>query len=830
MSVIKYIKNRQGVNEPLKLNKIIDRLTSLSTNPIYGKRLKNIDVLSVTGETVKSLFDGVTTTAIDNQSCAIALSRYIGNSNYGKLAARIAISSLIKNIKYYFNANYSDIFEVYHYLSDNEKYLLCYCKALEGVLAPNIIKLIKMNLNEIANILCEANNYKYEYRGFYLLQTSYYLLRVLGTTTIVETPDYMIMRIILGTSFAIDHEPRRLTNVELNNIRSVYKIMASKFFTNATPTILNSGTVCPQFASCFVFFTDDSLESIMKMQKACAFCQKYGGGIGMRVNLRTKNKVISSTNGRTSGLVPWARYTNELGNYINQSGKRPASISPQISVDHPDLIDTINLRLMKDGALAETNHRLYYGVLVSDYFMECVNKNKDWYFISPGKDNNLHNLFGNDYRREYKRLVSNGKYDAKMPAVDVMKAILRVSANSGIPYICNIDTVNYMRNQNAPIYSLNLCVEVTLPANDMEIGVCNLTSITLCKFWSKRRTGSKQIVDRPLCDTIYIPPRVNPITHVIYWFDIEAFEFTVRSMVRMLNNTIDNGFYPDKRCSYSNRLRRPIGIGINSLADMLCKLGIIFGSDEACELRANMEELILFFAMDESCRMAQMYGAIANHSEYRSGRGDLHPLRFARRWPVRFAFKCDWTSLSNRVVLHGLYNSVFRCNMPTNNSSLIIGRSPCFEPYESNIYKFNAFSNELVIINKYIERYLPYLNIDIDRFRKRFISLSGRMTDINLDFFIKPNTNYPGLDRLNLFKQIFRVAAFEITPYEIIDMCAAAQPFVDQAQSMNLWVNNVSINTFNYLYYAHVRGLKTLVYYLKSNTSTKEKVCTNCVL
>ena len=825
------IITRDGKTEPLDMQKVINHIMDLTMNPFYGKPLKNVNPATIVGETISLIHDGVTTSQLNEQSAKIALSKYVIHEDYERLASRLCINEFIKNVKFYLR-NTVELDQSANSLDESSKDLLRYCKSLHGVMHERVIEAIRANVEWIVSVCDERNSYRFSYRGFFIACESFYLLREIGTKHVVETPDWATMRCAIGIVISMEESngPAKFTDEQCSLILRIYRAMSKKRYTHATPTLTNSGTVKPQMASCFLLFWDDSLDSILDGHKMSGTCQKYSGGIGVRWNVRSKGQTIHGTNGVSNGLVPLAKYTDQLGKYVDQGGgKRPGSISPQITVDHPDLIDVLNLRTVHDKENAKNNHKLFYAVLVSDHFMRAVHNKREWYFISPDRDGTLLNVFGDEYVERYERMVAEGRYQSSMPAEEVMEAILRVQSNSGLPYIINIDTINFLRNQPVPIYSSNLCAEVTVPANEKEIGVCNLASVNMSKYYTKKPVEYKA---DPLMKYIKLDQAlfVNPITGTKYELNLPVLIETVRTIVRALNLTIDHGFYPLEECRYSNFLRRPIGIGIMGVADTLCKLGVIYGTPKACRIRANFEELLTFIAMHESMIMAMESGPIADHDQYRSGQGDIHPIQFAKRWPIQFAQTCDWSWMAQEVRQHGLRNSVLRCDMPTNSSSLIIGASPCFEPYESNIYKFNGYSIEFMIVNKYLRRYLPHLNLNETKFMKRFVALSGKMGDINMQYFLQ-DASMGGLDKIDLFKRIFRVAAFEINPREIIDMCIAVAPYVDQSQSMNLWVDHVSINTFNLYYYAWFHGLKTLVYYLKSDGTTKEKIpCANCVL
>jgi ribonucleotide reductase alpha subunit len=421
--------------------------------------------------------------------------------------------------------------------------------------------------------------------------------------------------------------------------------------------------------------------------------------------------------------------------------------------------------------------------------------------------------------------VRAGKFISKMPARDVWVEITKIQANAGLPYIVSKDNINKLRNQDAVIYSSNLCTEVTLPTSETEIGVCNLASISVKKFLSKthKYNGAKNVV-------YYELPKYWNTT---YYFDYSRLKKVVTLIVKTMDVIIDINYYPfkskNKRYGESNKLRRPIGIGIMGLADALCKLKIPFGSEAACEFRANVQEAIYYYALKASIKLAVKHGSHAYFAGHQTAQGNLHPLLYQKYYGIKYPMRYNWQKLAERAK-NGVRHSVLTCCMPTGNTAMIMGNSACFEPYESNIYRFSAFAEELTVINKYLSKDIELFGLNNNKFLNRFTSLSGKIQDLNLRFFSDHEALHNNNELECLLKNIYRVASFEISPLEIINMAIAAQPYVDQSQSMNLFIPKISVNIFNYFYHAWKNGLKTLVYYTRSDTSVKEIKCTNCVI
>lgn len=823
--MIKNVINRKGQLEPINLNKIIDRINHLVH---FIKPLKNIDVNGLIIETIKNVYDGVKTSELDEVTCRIALNKYMLHEDYGKLAARIAISNYLKNTR----------FEPFSLKIDEKKGIKT-IEDLKHILAPHIFDSFMIFAPDISEMMSEERNYRYSYRGFIMLQKGQYLLGG------IESPDFATMRVALG----IIAGREVLKREQLPALRKLYLLLSSKTFTFATPTLLNSGTKFAQFSSCVLLDIQDNLQNIGDQIKSSMLYQKHSAGIGVNFSkLRSRGALIKGTNGIASGLAPLAEVFDKLGYYIDQGGgKRPGSISPYIADYHPDLLEVLALRNIKDTTQAASNHRLYYAVWVSDYFMKCTAKGRMWYFICPSlfslrenkgslrevnnkiddKNNeerpDLSQLIGKEFKRAYLGYVERGEYVRAMPARDVWREIIKIQTDNGVPYIVCKDTINLLRNQNAFINTSNLCAEITLPTNENEIGVCNLASVSVRKFLTKKR---EKLYGNAFLE--YHCFTFGKTGGETYFLDLSKLRKTIRAIVGHMDRIIDINYYPLPQGEYSNKKRRPLGIGIMGLADALCKLKLVFGSPEACQFRAYFQEALYYYALEKSIELAALYGPHDEFDEYKNAQGDLHPILFQKHFGIKYKQLFDWQALAERAKA-GVRHSVLTACMPTGSTAMIMGNSACFEPYESNIYRFSAHAEELVVINKYLRRDLESVGLNTKKFISRFISLSGRIQDLKFSNF---SSSKPRFDEEweKKIKAVYRVAAFEISPREIIDMAIAAQPYIDQSQSMNLFVPTLSINYFNWLYYGWKNGLKTLVYYTRSSSTIKEESCKNCVI
>ena len=792
------ITTRHG-KEPFMPDIIAKRIEDISSSK-YGRKLETImtsDLAKseIVNDIVAHIYDGITTSEIDDVTCKIALGKILDNPDYGKLAARIAINNLIKNIN--------------QAIPDGRFY-----KKLHGVLAKSTIEFFDANWDYLKNLVQDIHNYRYSHSGFYILQKNY-LLREIGGP-IVETPAMATLRVVVGL-FATQPDC-------LPKIAKVYNALTSMAFTYATPVLFNSGCVNNQLSSCIIIDADDSLESIMHMISDSAMAQKYSSGIGMHwSNLRANNSIIMGTNGRTSGLTPLAEMTDKLGKYIDQGGgKRTGSISPYIADWHADLLDVLNLRSIRDTNIAAQHHGLFYAVWCSDLFFKQFEIDGPWYFMSPddfkssgndfkssgndSKSEGLVDLYGDEFEAAYWKLVEQGKYRAKMQAREVWEQIIRIQSVAGVPYIVAKDNVNRVRNQVLPIRALNLCAEVAVPTNDKEIGVCNLASISLKKFVKRKKPFEFYELKTEIIDYF----REN--------IDLKKLQKIVELIVETLDVIIDINFYPLPRAKYSNLLRRPMGIGVMGLADALCKLGIPFDSEHGCQFRAYMQEHIYYYAVQKSIELAARKGSV----ETRPG---LHPNRFSMQ---TYLGQEAWQELEVRKAVYGIRNSVLTACMPTGSTSRIMNNSSCFEPYEANIYRYSAYASEQIIINKYLYRFIRELGFHKENLLlKRIAMLSGNIGGLELNSFV-PNVLITRQEQ-EYFRNLFKTVQ-QIPMKRIIEYCAASQPFIDQSQSMNLWSPRLSINTFNLYNYGRKLGLKTLCYYHHSESRAKEYVCENCTI
>jgi len=853
---IKYVINRKGIREPFKSSIINKRLENLADGITDFGNLKplNIEILDIIVKVYKSISDGIRTAQLDEQACEYALSLYRVNPDYEKLAVRIAVSSHIRNIQAFTNSD--SILAITQILHQHK------------ILSPAISGLMIKYNDRLEKICRPINNFNLSYRGFFLMKNNSYLLSI--PNFVIETPDYMLMRVAFAivasvpceseteqflrtqfenyenNKFLFKHPEIKWKNSEISRelsdedfveIEEIYQLLSARVYTHATPTLFNAGFINPQLSSCFIFCVDDNLPAITDFWDGTARAQKHAGGIGFMPKLRCRGSRIAGTNGRSNGLVPFMRVVDQIGHYIDQGGgKRSGSISPQIHDWVGDIIETLKLRKSEDPNIARSQHKLFYGVFMSDELIRRFLQDRDWYFFCPTVASHLFDLhdqkFSEDLNSDeefseidfaftaaYVKLIREGKFMSKMPAREYVDFILSIIAEAGLPYIMSKDNINRNRAQNHVIYSSNLCTEITIPSNTKEIGVCNLASISIKKLFvlcesDKNSSGFH--------GDYYVSKKFNGEFET-YLFDRKLLEKTVRTIVRSLNKIIDINFYPRVEMRNSNFKRRPIGIGISSLADALCKLRIPFESSDALELTAMVQEAIYYYAVDESAELAKKYGPHDEFNEYPASRGLLQPQLYAQNFKIKIPPKMDWPALCKKASA-GLRNSVLIALMPTGNTSIIMGNSACFEPHISGFYRWTTLSVELLIVNKYLLRDAQEFGLN-KKFFERFISLQGDISNIDFKFFTKRFSVEEELRFKNIYKK-----ARDIDPNAIIEMAVARQPYVDQSQSMNLHMEKISTNTFNLHINGWRRGLKTLSYYCSATATTKEKSCENCVI
>lgn len=745
MQVVK----RDGRKEDVSFDKITARIKKLC----YGFDEQYIDYYEICKKVIQGLYDGVTTQELDTLAAETAASMSPNHPDYALLAARISISNLHKST----SKSFSDTVEaLYHYIDPKtgEK---------AGLIGDDLYATVQQHRDEINAAIIYDRDYNFDYFGYKTLERSY-LLRM--NNKIVERPQHMIMRTALG--------------IHGNDIAAAietYNLISDKWFIHATPTLFNAGTPRPQLSSCFLLsMTEDSIPGIFETLSRCAKISQSAGGIGLSIhNIRAKGSYIKGTGGTSNGIVPMLRVYNDTARYVDQGGgKRKGAFAAYIEPWHADIFDFLELK-KNHGKEEQRARDLFYALWIPDLFMERVRANGDWSLFCPNECPNLFSTYGGEFEALYHKYEREGRAIRTVKAQDLWFKVLESQIETGTPYMLYKDAANKKSNQKnlGTIRSSNLCTEIMEYTSSDEVAVCNLASISLPKFVKEDKT---------------------------YDFD-QLFEIT-RIVTRNLNKIIDVNYYPIPEAENSNKRHRPIGIGVQGLADAFILMRQPFDSPEASKLNRDIFETIYYAALTESCALAERDGAYSTYEGSPISQGifqfDMWGVKPSNRW--------DWDALRANIQKHGVRNSLLLAPMPTASTSQILGNNECFEPYTSNIYTRRTLSGEFVVVNKHLLKDLIGLDLWNDDMKQELIAANGSVQNID---------GIPD-DLKALYK-----TTWEISQRVIIDMAAARGAFVCQSQSMNLFLESPSFGKLSSMhFYAWESGLKTGMYYLRSKAAT----------
>jgi len=745
MKVVK----RSGKLEEVSFDKITARIKKLC----YGLHSDFVDHIEISKKVVLGLYDGVTTTELDNLAAETAATMTTIHPDYAVLAARIAISNLHKNTDKSFSQTMKDLYE-YIDPKTGEK---------AGLIGDETMEIIWRNRDVLDSAIIYDRDYDFDYFGFKTLERSY-LLRMNGQ--VVERPQHLFMRTAVGI-----HGDNTEAVIE------TYNLMSEKWFTHATPTLFNAGTPKPQLSSCFLLaMADDSISGIFETLSRCARISQSAGGIGLSIhNIRAKGSYIKGTGGTSNGIIPMLRVFNDTARYVDQGGgKRKGAFAVYLEPWHADVLDFLELK--KNHGKEELRARdLFYAMWVPDLFMERVKNDGDWSLFCPNEAPGLYDTYGGEFEALYHKYEKEGRARKTMRAQELWFAILESQIESGTPYILYKDAANRKSNQKnlGTIRSSNLCTEIMEYTAADEVAVCNLASISLPKFIREDHT---------------------------YDFR-QLFEIT-RVVTRNLNRIIDINYYPIPEARKSNLRHRPIGIGVQGLADAFIKMRFPFESAEARKLNRDIFETIYFAALTESVALAKKHGPYETFQGSPASEGILQ----FDMWGVKPSSRWDWEGLKKEIVRHGLRNSLLLAPMPTASTSQILGNNECFEPYTSNIYSRRTLSGEYIVVNKHLLDDLIGLGLWNEEMKQRLMASNGSVQDI------------PGIpdDLKALYKTVW-----EISQKVIIDLAADRGAFICQSQSMNLFVENPNFGKLSSMhFYAWQKGLKTGMYYLRSKAAS----------
>ena len=745
------VTKRDGAKERVKLDKILNRVKKQS----YGLNMDYIEPMEIAKKVIHGLYDGISSVELDTLAAETAAALTPTHPDYSILASRICVTSLHKRTPKSFS---SVIDQLYNYVDPKTG-----LKA--PMIADDVYDIIMKNSKDIDSQIIADRDLDYDYFGFKTLEKSY-LLKIDGLPA--ERPQQMLMRVAIG-----------IHKEDLASAYKTYDLMSQGYFTHATPTLFNAGTRRPQLSSCFLVSMDgDSIQGIYKTLSDVAQISKNAGGIGLHIhNVRGTGAYIRGTNGTSNGIIPMLKVFNETARYVDQGGgRRKGSFAIYLEPWHCDVEDFLNLR--KNHGKEEMRARdLFLALWTPDLFMQRVKEDGEWTLFSPDEAPGLDDVYGEDFVKLYTKYESEGRGRKTIKAQELWYKIIEAQIETGTPYMLYKDAANIKSNQKnlGTIKSSNLCTEIMEYSDSKETAVCNLASIALPKF---------------------IIPGKKPK------YDLNALKDIAYTATINLNRVIDVNYYPTKETKTSNMKHRPIGIGVQGLADTFAILKIPFESDEAKNLDRDIFEAIYYGAMCASVDLAEKEGAYQTFKGSPLSKGlfqfDLWNESPSTRW--------DWEELRERVLTHGARNSLLLAPMPTASTSQILGNNECFEPFTSNIYIRKTLSGEFPVVNKHLVKDLVKLNMWDDNLRDKIIINNGSVQDI------------PEIP--DEIKIIYKTA-WEMSQKIIIDHAAARAPFICQSQSMNLFVQDANFAKLSSAhFYGWDKGLKTGSYYIRTKAAT----------
>ena len=744
------VVNRKGERENVRFDAILEKLSGLTD----GLDTNWVDAANLTKLTIEGLYDGVTTRELDQLAAETAASLASHHPDYSRLAARICVDDLHRSTKETFSEVITDLREFIDPESGEHAPLI----------SAEIYEIIMANKETLDNYIDYDRDFNYDYFGFKTLERSY-LLKLNGE--VAERPQHMLMRVAVG----IHHG-------SIEKALETYDLMSQGYFTHATPTLFNSGTPTPQMSSCFLLtMQDDSLVGIYDTLKQCALISKSAGGIGLSIHhIRSKGSYIKGTNGESNGIVPMLRVFNDTARYVDQGGgKRKGSIAIYLEPWHPDIIQFLDLR--KNHGKEELRARdLFYALWTPDLFMERVEQNADWSFFCPNECPGLQDAYGEEFKQLYESYEAQGLARETVPARTVWDKVVEAQIETGTPYMLYKDSANNKSNQKnlGTIRSSNLCTEIMEYTAKDEVAVCNLASIALPRFVNKE---TKQFDFQKLYDVTY---------HV----------------TGNLNRVIDVNYYPVEEARNSNMRHRPIGLGVQGLADTFAMLGMYFESDEAKALNKEIFETIYFASCTASKDAAIVEGP---YSSFKGSPASEGILQFDLWGMNEHSGRWDWDSLKDEIVEHGMRNSLLLAPMPTASTSQILGNNECFEAFTSNLYVRRTLSGEFVVTNKHLINDLIDLGLWSLEMKDEILRHKGSIQAI------------AGIPEH--IKELYKTT-WEIKQKNVIDMAADRGAYIDQSQSMNIHMidaNPAKVTSMHF--YGWKKGLKTGMYYLRTKAA-----------
>lgn len=728
---------------------MFDKITSRVSKLCYGLDNDFVEPAEITMKVISGVYPGVTTVELDTLAAETAATMTTKHPDYAILAARIAVSNLHKETKKTFTSVMDD--------------LHAYVNPKNGLHQPMISDeihgIITRNADRLNSAIIYDRDFQYQFFGFKTLERSY-LLKINGK--VVERPQHMLMRVAVG-----------IHKDDIDAAVETYNLMSERWFTHASPTMFNAGTCKPQLSSCFlVTMKEDSIEGIYDTLKTCANISKSAGGIGVNVHcIRSRGSYIAGTNGTSNGLVPMLRVFNNTARYVDQGGnKRPGAFAIYLEPWHSDIFDFLDLK-KNTGKEEQRARDLFYALWIPDLFMKRVEMNADWSLMCPNECPGLADVYGEEFEQLYEKYERMGKFQRSVKAQKLWFAILEAQTETGTPYMLYKDACNRKSNQKnlGTIKCSNLCTEIVEYSSPDEVAVCNLASIALNRF-------------------VVSPGK----------FDFKKLGQVTSVVTRNLNKIIDINYYPVPEAEVSNKRHRPIGIGVQGLADTFILMRYPFDSEEAQDLNKKIFETIYYFALKTSCELAKKRGPYETYEGSPVSKGELQ----YDMWGVEPSDLWNWKELKEEIAKHGVCNSLLLAPMPTASTAQILGNNESIEPYTSNIYTRRVLSGEFQVVNHHLLKDLTELNLWNEEMKQKLIAHNGSVQHI------------PGVpdDVKALYKTVW-----EISQKTLINMAADRGAYIDQSQSFNVHIAEPNFGKLTSMhFYAWKRGLKTGMYYLRT--------------
>lgn len=703
-----------------------------------------------------SMYDGIQTQEIDSLSAEVSIGMMTEDPDHEVLATRIIASNIQKTCPKTFGQAMEEMWN-------------------NNLISEDVWNVVKENTDRLNKMIKKGRDSTFGFFGLKTLEKGY-LQKV--NANVVETPQYLYLRVSLGIHLS-----------DLKRVQETYDLMSQGYFIHATPTLFNAGTPRPQMSSCFLVANkDDSIDGIYDTLKECAQISKWAGGIGLHIhNVRANKSRIKGTNGISDGIIPMLRVFNATARYVNQAGRRKGSIAVYLEPWHADIMDFLELRLNQGDEEARTRD-LFTAMWIPDLFMERVQSDGNWSLFSPDTAPGLADCYGKDFVELYERYENEGRAVRTVPASKVWLSILKSQTETGTPYMLYKDACNEKSNQKniGVLRSSNLCTEILEVSTPDETAVCNLGSIALPKFIENGE------------------------------YRMDKLHKIVRILTRNLNRVIDNNYYPTESTRRSNMRHRPIGLGVQGLADVFAIMEFPFDSREARDLNSMIFETIYNAALEESCLMAKEEGS---YETFQGSPASQGILQFDMWSNSETSGTYDWDDLKTRIKDHGLRNSLLVAPMPTASTSQILGNNECIEPYTTNIYLRRTLAGEFVVVNKHLVNSLKKINLWSKEMKDLMIAAGGSIQNIK--------------EIPDSIKSLYRTV-WEISQKSLIDMAAERGRFIDQSQSLNLFIENPTVSKLSSMHmYAWKSGLKTGIYYLRTKAKSKAiqftlEPCTTC--